>query len=148
MRHWSNKVQTSYCIYMTPSPPSPRVNLVTSLDQRQEQLTRLLLAFHADPDVVDAQQRTPLHQAALQGVDLGCRSLAAGAPHFFCVEKSGDGLVWPILLGWFDTKNIRKHPKKSSGVAPNWVNSGGVTQSQQANPVIWVTLISLKRLDG
>eukprot|EP00435_Cladocopium_sp_Y103_P060162 s91_g21.t3 len=33
----------------------------------EEHLTRLLLAFHADPDVVDAQQRTPLHHAALQG---------------------------------------------------------------------------------
>lgn len=120
MRHWSNKVQTSYCIYMTPSPPSPRVNLVTSLDQRQEQLTRLLLAFHADPDVVDAQQRTPLHQAALQGVDLGCRSLAdaAGAPHFSALRRVV--MVWSDQYSWDGltpktSENIRK---KSSGVAP------------------------------
>ena len=68
---------------MTPSPPSPRVNLATSLDQRQEQLTRLLLAFHADPDVVDAQQRTPLHQAALQGAWDADRPKMLGAPHFW-----------------------------------------------------------------
>jgi ankyrin repeat protein len=119
MRHWSNKVQTSYCIYMTPSPPSPRVNLVTSLEQRQEQLTRLLLAFHADPDVVDAQQRTPLHQAALQGVDLGCRSLAdaAGAPHFSALRKVV--MVWSDQYSWDGltpktSENLRKKTRWSS----------------------------------
>lgn len=38
----------------------------------QEQLTRLLLAFHADPDVVDSQGRTPLHHAALRGHEPRC----------------------------------------------------------------------------
>lgn len=38
------------------------------LAAEQEQLARWLLAFHADPNVVDLRRRTPLHHAALQGI--------------------------------------------------------------------------------
>ncbi|CAL1129412.1 unnamed protein product [Cladocopium goreaui] len=56
----------------------------------EEQLTRLLLAFHADPDVVDAQQRTPLHQAALQGHSAVCLALLQNGASAKLRDEEGD----------------------------------------------------------
>ena len=69
------------------------------LAAEQEQLARWLLAFHADPNLVDLRRRTPLHHAALQGICF-CREICGtfSALHKKTLSKIGGAKIWS--QGW------------------------------------------------
>ena len=85
--------------YVTPRlwPLENTMLSTTAASCRQERLARWLLAFHADPNLVDLRRRTPLHHAALQGICF-CREICGFRRCKKPLSKIGGAKIWS--QGW------------------------------------------------